>query len=132
MSYLLRQTRQYLKDCSGSDLWTKLGPKAKVVFTHPNGWGARQQKSIQQAAIAAGLVSKNSLGTRLFFVEEGEAAATYCLDQPIFATNLKVILSPLHPVTEVHLLSAYFGFGLGWEQVHRLRCRRFYGRHICL
>lgn len=96
MAYLLRQTRQYLKDCSGSDVWQRLGPMAKVVFTHPNGWGILQQKSLQQAAIAAGLVSRDSLNTRLFFVEEGEAAATYCVDKPLFTAGLKVSLLLLH------------------------------------
>lgn len=88
MGYLLRETRRYLQDFSGSDIIFKLKSSTQVIFANPNAWGASQQTVLQQAAVDAGLVLEVGL---VSFVEEGEAAATYCVSkQPTFAANLQV------------------------------------------
>lgn len=112
LAYLLRETRRYLQDTTGSDLWGQFKSSTRIVFTNPNGWGRSQQEIIQGAAFAAELISIEGLVSRTFFVEEGEAAATFCLvDQPAFADQLKVktLLSQL-----LADLNYAFKSGLDW------------------
>lgn len=100
MAYLLQETLRYLQELSGSNVWGSLVPTARFILTNPNGWGVPQQIILQQAAVAAGLVTRDRLSS-LFFVEEGEAAAIYCLmDQPMFASELQV--SGCHPTRLVY------------------------------
>jgi len=56
-----------------------MAEKAEIVLSHPNRWGESQQKFLQKAAIAAGLVSEKGAAERLVFIEEGEASASFCM-----------------------------------------------------
>lgn len=90
LKYILAHTRQHLKDYIGVDPWIQFGRQAQVVLTHPNRWGVEQQKFLQRVAIAAGLITQSGL-SRLAFVEEGEASASYCLStNPTLAARLPV------------------------------------------
>lgn len=90
IKYILAHTRQHLKDYIGVDPWIQFGRQAQIVLTHPNRWGVEQQKFLQRVAIAAGLITQSGL-SRLAFVEEGEASASYCLStNPTLAARLPV------------------------------------------
>lgn len=56
-----------------------MAEKAEIVLSHPNRWGENQQKFLQKAAVAAGLVSETGVSERLIFIEEGEASASFCM-----------------------------------------------------
>jgi len=56
-----------------------MAERAEIVLSHPNRWGESQQKFLQKAAIAAGLVSEKGAAERLVFIEEGEASASFCM-----------------------------------------------------
>jgi hypothetical protein len=79
LTYLLAQTRRHLRDCTGSDPWPEMAEQTEIVLSHPNRWGESQQKFLQQAVIAAGLVSEKGASERLVFIEEGEASASFCM-----------------------------------------------------
>jgi hypothetical protein len=63
-----------LREATGHDVWTDLGHQAEIVFSHPNRWGAEQQKFLEKAAMQAGIVTQEGA---LHFVEEAEAAASF-------------------------------------------------------
>ena len=91
LSYLLAQTRRHLRDSTGSDPWPEMAERAEIVLSHPNRWGESQQKFLQNAAIAAGLVSGEGAAERLVFIEEGEASASFCMSTNVtMASRLTV------------------------------------------
>jgi len=67
-----------LREATGQDVWSDLRHRAEIVFSHPNRWGAEQQKFLKEAAVQAGIVTQE--GT-LHFVEEAEAAASFALSK---------------------------------------------------
>ncbi|KAF8317145.1 hypothetical protein DL93DRAFT_2165803 [Clavulina sp. PMI_390] len=84
---IMLQTRaQYL----GFDPWITAREDATIVLSHPNKWRAAQQLILRQAAIAAGLVTPRDVTSRLHFVEEAEAAASFALlEHPGMKDTLK-------------------------------------------
>lgn len=91
LSYLLAHTRTYLRDITASDPWENYGRQAHIILPHPTGWGADQQSFLQDAVVAAGLLPRDAVRTRLHFVEEGEASMTFCMaTQAALAEQLTV------------------------------------------
>lgn len=64
-------------------------------MAHPNRWGVEQQRVLEAAAISTGLISAARVPTGLFFLEEGEAAASFCATRPELRKNLQVRLFKL-------------------------------------
>ena len=60
-------------------MWSNFGHQADIVLSHPNRWGKKQQKYLEEAAIQAGLVTREGAEKYLHFVEEAEAAASFAL-----------------------------------------------------
>jgi hypothetical protein len=79
LQYLHIQTRRYLRETTGSDPWLEPSNQAEVILTHPNGWNVIQQRFLQKAVIAAELVPAHAVKTRLHFLEESEASASFCM-----------------------------------------------------
>lgn len=77
LTYVLKHTKQHLKADTGSDPWT---PDAEIIIAHPNKWGKTQQDFLMQVAVASGFVEDSDYGrSRIYFVEEAEASARYCV-----------------------------------------------------
>lgn len=84
LEYLLQETRRYLKQRFGHDPWSMLRNQVEIILTHPNGWGVPQQMFLQEAAVNAGLITKERAQLNkggLLFVEEAEAATCYVLSE---------------------------------------------------
>lgn len=99
MTYVLKHTRQHLIADIGSDPWTS---DAEVVLAHPNKWGKLEQDFLMKVAVASGLVADNaSARSRVYFVEEAEASARFCVSasNTAFASQLQV--------SEFHSLFTY-------------------------
>ena len=79
LRYLFTRTQTYLRDRTDSDPWLELGDQAEVILTHPNGWNIIQQRFLQKAVVTAELIPANEIQARLHFLEEGEAAASFCM-----------------------------------------------------
>jgi hypothetical protein len=79
LRFLFDHTRSYLREHTGSDPWLEIGNQAEVILTHPNGWNVIQQRFLQKAVIAAGLMPENAVKTRLHFLEESEASTSFCM-----------------------------------------------------
>ncbi|KAF8317146.1 hypothetical protein DL93DRAFT_2134559, partial [Clavulina sp. PMI_390] len=90
LKYLLDHTRSHLRQYLGFDPWITAREDATIVLSHPNKWRAAQQLVLRQAAIAAGLITPRDATSRLHFVEEAEAAASFALlDHPLAKDTLK-------------------------------------------
>lgn len=79
VAYLVSQARHHLKDITGSDPWPSMEDRVEILLTHPNRWGTPQQQFLEQAVVAAGIMSQKDAANRLKFAEESEAAASFCL-----------------------------------------------------
>ncbi|KAF8317132.1 hypothetical protein DL93DRAFT_2154417 [Clavulina sp. PMI_390] len=91
LRYLLQHTRAHLRRYLGFDPWAVVRDEAIIVLSHPNKWRSDQQLILRQAAIAAGLVVPRDVTSRLHFVEEAEAAASFALlDYPNLNGILKI------------------------------------------
>jgi hypothetical protein len=91
MAHLLAHTRKYLANEFGQDPWPELKDIAEIVIAHPNQYRAVQQAVLQEAAIRAGWITAEGAAERLFFVEEGEAAARFCIQEsPMFSARFNV------------------------------------------
>lgn len=94
MRYLLTHTKEYLRGLDPAFDWNSLVAKAEFVIAHPNRWSEHEQNFLAQAALAAGLVTRETLDERLSFVEEGENSASFCLTAfPALAGMIKVLFS---------------------------------------
>lgn len=75
----------------GRDVWTS---DVEVILAHPNLWGEREQEFLREIAVSAGLIPNTEIAKnkQLFFVEEAEASARYCISAATnpFASQLKV------------------------------------------
>jgi hypothetical protein len=87
--YVLDHTRKHLISDTGSDPWT---PDVEIVLAHPNGWGKHEQDFLLGVAVSAGLISESARSKQVYFVEEAEASARYCISttNSAFAAQLKV------------------------------------------
>lgn len=82
LKYLFKCTKQYIIDMSPHPTyWGSVEDNIDFVLTHPNGWGGRQQSVMRQAAVLAGLVTRDEAATRVQFVTEGEASLHFCVMQ---------------------------------------------------
>lgn len=72
---------------TGSDPWLGVKDKVEILLTHPNRWGLPEQQVLGQAVVAAGIMSQKDTTNRLKFVEESEAAASYCLMENTALSN---------------------------------------------
>ena len=79
LRYLLRRTQQFLQETTGQDVWQDLGNRAEIVFSHPNDWGANQQKFLEKAAVQAGLITKKRTLKCLHFVGNAQAITSFAL-----------------------------------------------------
>lgn len=79
MVYLVENTKRHLRNYLLWDVWGALHDKAEIIIAHPNYWGFREQDILEQAAVNAKIVSKNGRSTRLHFVDEAEASASYLM-----------------------------------------------------
>ncbi|KAF8299296.1 hypothetical protein DL93DRAFT_2233927, partial [Clavulina sp. PMI_390] len=79
LRYLLNHTRLHLKQYFGYDPWTVARDDATVILAHPNNWRSAQQRILQQAAVDAGIVTSRDVTSKLHFVAEAEAAASFAL-----------------------------------------------------
>lgn len=93
MAYLVDHTKVYLIDLNPTVDWLQLVERAEVILAHPNRWGREQQRTLERAAVAAGLVTNDHIGRNLSFVEESETSASFCLTtNPKVATRIKARL----------------------------------------
>lgn len=81
MKYLIGHTQNRLKEITGSDLWATHHENAEIILTHPNLWGDNQWAFLREAAVNAGLITKERAADNLHLVEEAEAAARYCVSK---------------------------------------------------
>lgn len=91
MRYTINCARRYLTSQVGRDIWTIAD--VEVILAHPNGWGRYEQDFLTRAAMSAGLIEDSDYArSRLYFIEEAEAAARFavCTTNSIFASELKV------------------------------------------
>ena len=99
----------------GYDVWLELEGRVEIALSHPNRWGAREQGFLQNAAVRAGLITKNGAAQRLHFVEEAEAAACFAIGMnPVLAAELEVCARRVHSnsaVCNIHWPN------LGWRQI---------------
>ena len=109
LKYLLDHTRLHLKQYLGFDPWLTARDDATIVLSHPNKWRAAQQLILRQAAIAAGLVTPRDVTSRLHFVEEAEAAASFALlEHPGMKDSLKVCTIVGYSVSEAQSFPTVF------------------------
>lgn len=94
LSYLLEKTKIRLFELHPTGIWDTLWGRAEIVMAHPNRWGDRQQRVLDAAAISTGLISAARAPTGLFFLEEGEAAASFCATRPELRKDLQVRFIP--------------------------------------
>jgi hypothetical protein len=121
---LLKRTQEFLRERTGGDVWSSLKHRAEIVISHPNRWGTKQQKFLEEAAIQAGLVTREGAKKYLHFVEEAEAAASFAL---ALALTRDITLDLKFEVCEyLHNPSALLrnkkSPALEWYQVCRMRC----------
>lgn len=83
LSYLLKRTQVFLRERTGRDVWSSLKDRAEIVISHPNRWGTKQQKFLEEAVIQAGFVTREGAKQYLHFVEEAEAAASFALTRDV-------------------------------------------------
>jgi hypothetical protein len=113
LRYIINHTRQHLHDYSGWDVWAEHYDQVEIILAHPNHWGKREQDILEQAAVNAGAISKKGCDTRLHFVEEAEASASFCTaTKPAVASRLTVSMIERFPHLICHLI---FVLKLGTE-----------------
>ena len=85
LRYLYICAAQYVCDThvGGHTLWKSVKEEVDYVLSHPNGWGGREQSMMREAALLAGLISKQDDYSRLTFVSEGEASLHFCIHSGI-------------------------------------------------
>ncbi|KAF8308009.1 hypothetical protein DL93DRAFT_1964049 [Clavulina sp. PMI_390] len=79
LTYLISQIRRHVKSCVGVDPWPIMQNQAKILLTHPNVWGRFQQEYLKNFIAMAEIMPMEETSNRLFFAEEGEAAASWCI-----------------------------------------------------
>ncbi|KAF8299293.1 hypothetical protein DL93DRAFT_2233925 [Clavulina sp. PMI_390] len=88
LTFLIGHTRRHIKGYVGIDPWPSMFTRIEILLTHPNRWGNVERKFLQQVVAKAGIIPLKETASRLFFAEEGEAAATcYILRSPIKAPS---------------------------------------------
>lgn len=122
MEYIKTHTTTFLESRGSPDPWTST---VDIVIAHPNGWGCHEQDFLQTAAIAAHLAPS---GERVYFVEEAEAAARYCLSpsNTVFAKDLKVSLIQCRMLSCNNLIMSRFSKALGLLYLMRVARRLTY------
>ena len=118
LAYIMNHTVSHLRADTGSDPWS---PDVEIILAHPNGWGRHEQDFLVTAAISAGLIKDNEAAKgRIYFVEEAEASARYCVStsSTAFASQLRVSLR--WPGLDLHSLIICFPSDLERFEVHRL------------
>ncbi|KAF9526178.1 hypothetical protein CPB83DRAFT_817364 [Crepidotus variabilis] len=85
IAYLFHCARKYIEEISadGRSLWQEVESTEEIhfVFSHPNGWGGREQKVMRRAAAQARLIRDTPAGQRrLTFVTEGEACLHFAVE----------------------------------------------------
>ena len=83
MTYLVDHTQKHLQKYLLRDIWAELHDKTEVILTHPNYWGFREQRILEQAAVNAELISEKRRSKKLHFVEEAEALASYLMSSRV-------------------------------------------------
>jgi hypothetical protein len=91
LRYIISHTKRHLHDYLGRDVWEEHSDQVEIILAHPNHWGKREQDILEQATVNAGAISKKGCDTRLHFVEEAEASASFCtVTKPAVASRLTV------------------------------------------
>lgn len=91
LAYLVAQTRRYLRDTTGVDLWPSAQDELDIILIHPSQWGTREQQFLKQAVVAAGILSRNEALNHLKFADENEAFTSSCLPMnPEISNKIKV------------------------------------------
>ncbi|KAH7333023.1 hypothetical protein B0J17DRAFT_677276 [Rhizoctonia solani] len=81
MAYLLKHTREFFESriIDGQRVWAAHHEDMTLIIAHPNGWGAKEQNFLRQAAVAANYVSSSKVNSQVRFVTEAEASVHFCL-----------------------------------------------------
>lgn len=80
MRYILDHVRKSLDRAYGRGFWASAGGKEEIIFAHPSNWdAARQQMFLRDAAVKAGLISRERVNDHMKFVKEAEASARFFL-----------------------------------------------------
>jgi hypothetical protein len=79
--FLYKATGEFFKqNINGGDkTWSKLQGTMEFIFAIPNGWDARQQGFLRDAAIEAGLLPRLKADDRIKFVTEAEASVHFAI-----------------------------------------------------
>ena len=93
---------------NGEDLWKSLQGRMYFVLTHPNGWEDQQRSAMREAAVLAGLASKDEVTSGVQFVTEGEASLHFCIQNGLGADLMSVSIT----FVEQYLDSTWYRAGL--------------------
>ncbi|KAJ3769804.1 hypothetical protein FB446DRAFT_791054 [Lentinula raphanica] len=122
LRYLYECTKSCIRKMIGDLVWTSVQHNIDFILSHPNGWEIIQQAQMREAAILAGLVSKDESHDRVHFVTEGEATLHFCIHRKIpFSKDEGIIIVDAGGGTVD--LSAYHQTALGsFEEIGTCRC----------
>lgn len=91
-SYIIRHTREHVRVDTGNDPWSSASD-VEIIIAHPNKWGKHEQNFLLNAMISADIINDvDTAKSRVYFVEEAEASARYCISgsSTPFVSQLKV------------------------------------------
>ncbi|KAJ3971068.1 hypothetical protein EV361DRAFT_243889 [Lentinula raphanica] len=122
LRYLYECTKSCIRKMIGDLVCTSVQHNIDFILSHPNGWEIIQQAQMREAAILAGLVSKDESHDRVHFVTEGEATLHFCIHRKIpFSKDEGIIIVDAGGGTVD--LSAYHQTALGsFEEIGTCRC----------
>jgi hypothetical protein len=63
----------------GATTWSRLQTKTEFIFATPNGWDARQQGFLRDAAVQGGLLPAHNADDRIGFITEAEASVHFAM-----------------------------------------------------
>ncbi|KAJ3840341.1 hypothetical protein F5878DRAFT_73983 [Lentinula raphanica] len=122
LRYLYECIKSCIRKTIGDLVWHSVQNNIDFILSHPNGWEIIQQAQMRQAAIIAGLVSKEESQERVHFVTEGEATLHFCIHRKIpFEKDKGIIIVDAGGGTVD--LSAYRQTATGsFEEIGTARC----------
>jgi hypothetical protein len=92
LGYLLDHTKSYFEDhiIDGAQIWESYKETMEVVMSYPDGWGAREQSFLRDAAMRAGLSTVDMGLSNIRFLTDAWASAYYCLYNVTLTSKPKV------------------------------------------
>ncbi|PVF91296.1 hypothetical protein CPB86DRAFT_878600 [Serendipita vermifera] len=82
LKFLYKSTGEFFRrnlEKPGSSVWNRLQGKTEFIFATPNGWDARQQGFLRDAAVQGGLLPSQGADDRIGFITEAEASVHFAM-----------------------------------------------------